>query len=261
MQKSKTQVGILGIIEKFVRKYVYLYLFIRSLAIKFNIFEEDFKILKKIFNDKEINIIDVGASDGISANFFLKNLKIKKIYCYEPHYQFVKKLKKLKEKYKNVLIYNYGLSNKNKSLYVYIPYVKFFNKKLHLLTYTFYDLNELKKQIKLDFLNHRKILIKKVKLKLKKFENIKNHIDLVKIDVNGHELEIVKCIYKKIKINKPILIIENNNKIQEIYKILKKIGYIKYFNKKGVLKKHYKQKVLDVFFINKNEYNYNTHSK
>ena len=65
MQKSKTQIGFLGLIEKYVRKFVIIYYFIRSIAIKFDIFEEDFKILKKIYKDKKINIIDIGASDGI----------------------------------------------------------------------------------------------------------------------------------------------------------------------------------------------------
>ena len=77
MQKSKTQIGFLGLVEKYVRKFVTIYYFIRSIAIKFDIFEEDFKILKEIYKNKKINIIDIGASDGISANFFIKNLNVK----------------------------------------------------------------------------------------------------------------------------------------------------------------------------------------
>ena len=100
MQKSKTQIGFLGLVEKYVRKFVTIYYFIRSIAIKFDIFEEDFKILKEIYKNKKINIIDIGASDGISANFFIKNLNVKHIYCFEPHFLFIKKLKKLKKNIK-----------------------------------------------------------------------------------------------------------------------------------------------------------------
>ena len=98
MQKSKTQTGFLGFIEKYIRKFVIIYYFIRTIAIKFDIFEEDFKILKKIFNNKKINIIDIGASDGISANFFIKNLNVNNIYCFEPHFLFIEKVKKTKKK-------------------------------------------------------------------------------------------------------------------------------------------------------------------
>lgn len=249
MQKSKTQIGFLGVLEKFIRRFIYIYIFIRSIAIKFDIFEEDFQILKRIFKCKKVNIIDIGASDGIAVNFFLKNLNVKEVYCFEPHSLFIKKLNSLKKKFTNIKINKYGISSKEKSINVFIPYVKFFSKEFFMLTYTFYDLNELKSQIKLDFINYKKILIKKVSLKLKKFKYINKKIDLIKIDVNGHEYEIVKSIKKQIKIDKPILIIENNSKIKEISKLLTKLGYKKYYNKNGNFVKYINQNVLDIFFI------------
>ena len=197
MQKSKTQIGFLGFVERFIRKFVTIYYFIRSIAIKFDIFEEDFKILRKIFNSKKINIIDIGASDGISANFFIKNLNVNSIYCFEPHFLFIEKLKKLKKRYQNIKIFNYGISTKDEIIEVYIPKIIFFGKTLYLYTYTFYNFKELKKQLSLDFLNYNKILIEKINLKLKKFKLINNNIHLIKIDVNGYEYEIVKCLRKQ----------------------------------------------------------------
>ena len=46
MQQSKTQKGLLSILEKFIRKNAILYYFVRNIVIYFNIFEDDFKILK-----------------------------------------------------------------------------------------------------------------------------------------------------------------------------------------------------------------------
>ena len=97
MQKSTTQTGILSLIEKLIRRNAIVYYLVRAIVIRFNIFEEDFKILKKIYGNKKINIIDVGASDGIATNFFIKNLNVNYIFCYEPHLFFIKKLKKLKK--------------------------------------------------------------------------------------------------------------------------------------------------------------------
>ena len=251
MQKSKTQIGLLGLVEKYVRKFVTIYYFIRSIAIKFDIFEEDFKILKEIYNGKKINIIDIGASDGISANFFIKNLNVKHIYCFEPHLLLVKKLKKLKKKYQNIKVFDYGISTCNENIEVYIPKIFFFGIPLYLYTYTFYDLEELKKQIKLDFLNYKKIIIEKSILKLKKFKFIKDNIHLIKIDVNGFEFEIVKCLERQIIKNHPLMVIENNKKINEISKYLSKYGYKKYYNNNGKLERFKNQKVLDIFFITK----------
>ena len=251
MQKSKTQIGFLGLIEKYVRKFVTIYYFIRSIAIKFDIFEEDFKILKKIYKNKKINVIDIGASDGISANFFIKNLNVKNIYCFEPHILFIEKLKKLKRKFQNLKIYEYGISTSNQNIKVYIPKFFFWGTPLYLYTYTFYNFEELKKQIKLDFVNYKKIMIEKTILKLKKFRVINSNIHLIKIDVNGHEFEIVKCLKKQIVKNLPLMVIENNKKIHKIEKYLKIYGYKSYYNNDGKLIKYKNQKVLDIFFIAK----------
>jgi len=149
MQTSKTQVGFLGFLESIIRRNALLYYLIRNIVIYFNIFEEDFKILTKYFKDKKINIIDVGASDGISANFFLKNLNVNKIYCYEPHKIFIKNLVKYKKDNKKIILKKYGISSRENKIIVYYPSIKFFGLNLPLLTYTFYDKSELKKQIKL----------------------------------------------------------------------------------------------------------------
>lgn len=251
MQKSKTQTGLLSFIEKLIRRYIVIYYFIRLIAIKFNIFEEDFKILKKIYGSKKINIIDVGASDGISANFFLKNLNVRSIFCYEPHSLFVNKLKKLKKKHSKIKIFNYGISKKNESIYVFVPLIKFFKKKLYLLTYTFYNHKDLINQLKLDFVNNHKFIIQKIKLSLRKFKLIKTKIDLIKIDVNGYEHEIVRSLEGQILKDKPLLVLENNPKLQKTTKYLKKLGYEKFFTRNNNLFKHTNQNVLDIFFIYK----------
>ena len=80
MQQSKTQKGLLSILERFIRRNVIIYYFVRNIVIYFNIFEDDFNILKEYYYKKPINIIDIGASDGIATNFFLKKLNVKKIF-------------------------------------------------------------------------------------------------------------------------------------------------------------------------------------
>ncbi len=249
MQTSKTQVGFLGFLEDIIRRNGILYYFIRNIVIYFNIFEEDFKILTKYYQNKKINIIDVGASDGISANFFIKNLNVNKIYCYEPHKIFIKNLIKYKKKNKNIILKKYGISHKKNKITVYYPIINFLGFNLPLLTYTFYDKFELKKQIKLDFYNYQKITIDKAIINLKKFKKIKDKIDLIKIDVNGFELEVVKGMLSQIKKDKPLMVIENNSSLQKIDSLLKKYKYKKFYNMSSKFKTHKNQKVLDVFFI------------
>ena len=249
MEFKSATVGLLSFFEKIIRGHPLIYIFIRSVVRFTNIFEKDFDGLKILQFEKKINIIDVGASDGIAANFFLKNLNVGNIYCYEPHSLFINKLKKLKRKNPKIKIFKHGISSINEDIYVFVPLIEFFSKKIYLLTYTFYDFKELTMQLKLDFLNYKKIIIEKVKLRLKKFRLIQNKIDLIKIDVNGYEFEIIQSLNKQIAKDKPLLIIENNSKLQKISKYLKKYGYKRYFNKKNNLTIHTNENVLDVFYI------------
>tara|TARA_B100000965_G_scaffold386527_1_gene388863 strand:- start:1328 stop:2074 length:747 start_codon:yes stop_codon:yes gene_type:complete len=244
-QNTTQNLSFYIIIEKTIRLIPIIYIIFRSLVRFTNYFENDFFYLKNIFKNKKINIIDVGASDGISALFFLRNLNPNKIYCYEPQIIYFKKLIKLKKKYKNILPFNYGLAEKNSIMKIFYPYINLFGKKISLLTYSFPVKNELEKQIKLDFLI--KPRIEKSQIKVKRFKLVKSKIDLIKIDTNGSEVGIVKTLLPVIKRDKPVLIIENNN-ISIIFKILKKLKYKKYYLKNNVLKAHNNQNNANIIF-------------
>ena len=244
-QNTTQNLSFYILIEKSIRLIPIIYIIFRSLVRFTNYFENDFFYLKKIFKNKKINIIDVGASDGISALFFLRNLNPNKIYCYEPQMIFFKKLIKLKEKYKNILPFNYGLAEKNFKMKIFYPYINFFGKKIPLLTYSFPAREELEKQINSDFLV--KPNIEKSEIKVKKYKLIKKKIDLIKIDTNGSEVGIVKTLLPVIKRDKPVLIIENNN-IIKIYNILKKYKYKKYYLKNSSLKVHNNQNNANIIF-------------
>ena len=244
-QNTTQNLSFYIIIEKTIRLIPIIYIIFRSLVRFTNYFENDFFYLKNIFKNKKINIIDVGASDGISALFFLRNLNPNKIYCYEPQIIYFKKLIKIKKKYKNILPFNYGLAEKNSIMKIFYPYINLFGKKISLLTYSFPVKNELEKQIKLDFLI--KPRIEKSQIKVKRFKLVKSKIDLIKIDTNGSEVGIVKTLLPVIKRDKPVLIIENNN-ISIIFKILKKLKYKKYYLKNNVLKAHNNQNNANIIF-------------
>ena len=244
-KQNTTQSGSFKWIEKLIRMIPIVYIFFRSLVRYTGYFESDFFYLKKIFRNKSINIIDVGASDGISALFFIRNLKPKKIYCYEPQKIFYRKLINLKKKYKFLKLFNYGLGNKISNETVYYPFVKIFNKKFVLFAYSFPVKKELEKQINLDFLIKPKIY--QDKITIKKFKIPKDKINLIKIDTNGSELEVITSIMRLLKRDKPVLIIENNN-INKIYKKVKFLKYKKFYVDNNTLKKHKSQNNVNIIF-------------
>ena len=205
--KKNTQTGFLKIIENLVLIHPIFYLICRNFAQHFSIYESEMNNLKKYIN-KKINIIDIGASDGLSANYY-------------------RNLENLKKKYlKKIILNKFGISSKKKKEYVFIPYYKFFNIKFYLSSWAFYDVNLLKKNIKFVFFFYRSIKIIKKYIYLKNFTLINKKINLIKIDTNGYEYEIIKSLKKQIVRDRPFIIVENNHQKYRIIKHLKKYNYL-----------------------------------
>jgi len=226
MKRSKTNSGILEHIEKIVRTHPLIYFLIRYFIRYTNIFEEDAKGVNFINLGKEINVIDVGASDGIATKFFCRNLKVKNIICYEPNSFYIKILRKLN--IKNLTVKAFAVGDKNISKKIYFPRYKFLGKNLDLIPYTYYDKKTLLAQLKLDFKYRKNIQIIEKKLHIKMIKKIELKINLIKIDVNDNGLSVINAFLGLIKRDKPALLVETDSDILEINNRLKLYGYEKY---------------------------------
>ena len=250
MKISKTaSSGLIKFIEKIIRSHPLVYYFFRYLIRFTNIFEDDAYGISYLSFDKKINIIDVGASDGIASKFFMKKLNVSNILCFEPNIPYVKILKKLN--YKNMKVFDYGIGERNENYKVFYPRYQFFKKNFDLVTYTFYDKKELQKQINLDFKFKKNIYIVQKEIFLKRIDKLNLKISLIKIDVNGHELSVVKGLNNIIKKDKPALIIETDKNINKINDYLEKLNYKKYsfLRKKGSFEKIKNAYPLNTYFL------------
>tara|TARA_B110000259_G_scaffold152510_1_gene172498 strand:+ start:664 stop:1341 length:678 start_codon:yes stop_codon:yes gene_type:complete len=212
------------------------------------------------FKKKYINYIDVGASDGISVRYFNKFINFNKIICFEPNLIFRKKLDQIKSN--KIKIHYYGLSNRNQNLKLYVPVYKIFNFEFYLHTYLFYKKSDLVQQINLDFVFKKNLTIRVVDYYLKKPKIKKNFkSDLIKIDVNGHELEVIKSLKHIIFSNCPVIIVERGKHIKKISNILKKKNYHKYaFNiLTNTFEKNPKNIPLSYYFLTENYLNLPKH--
>jgi FkbM family methyltransferase len=221
MRVSSTNIGIVGYLERLIRSHPLIYIFFRSLIRFSNIFEKDFDGCKNIFFKKKINIIDVGASDGISIKYFFNNLPVNKIICFEPYEEYINILKKIKKK---IIIKPFAIGNKSTEKKIFFPRYKFFNKFFDIITYAHYDKELLKHFIK-DFKYRTNLVIAEKKIKIQRIKKINYKIDLIKIDTNGFELNIIKGLLSTIKKSKPALIVEINKDSKKISKILNKLNY------------------------------------
>jgi|688.fasta_scaffold206730_2 FkbM family methyltransferase len=167
------------------------------------------KLVKKI-KSTNINpkfIIDAGAHIGEYSEIFLKNFSsIKKIYCYEPQINIFKILKRNFSKTKKIQFNNIALGEKNK--------IEYFNIGYHQRSSSFlnYNSSNLFYKIKSVILFGKVSNIVKYRsaVRVKSIDNIfkkKTTIDILKIDVEGYELNVLKGSLNLIKNNKIKLII------------------------------------------------------
>lgn len=197
-------------------------------------------IIEKIFNPlssfhhkriskylSELNIdmiIDIGAHKGEFLENMLKIKKIKKFYAFEPQKDIFAELNKKFSENKKVILFNYAIDKEVSS------------KKLQInklsMTSSLAEINEKSAYLKLkNFLTFsKKNFIDEYEIQTntvdKVFEGINLNKTLLKIDVEGYEMNVIKGSLVKLK-EIPFVLLENqfgnhykNNDFNEIKNIL-----------------------------------------
>ena len=178
--------------------------------------DSELNLIEKLFRgrlDKKV-ILDVGANIGNHTVAFSKISK--KVYAFEPNIFIFDLLKINTRKIKNIEIFNFGASDRNQSTLAKIPKLNWGGGSLTL-----------------DEKNSKPNKFFEVMFKLKSLDSIKlfskANIGMIKIDVEGHELQAFKGMKSLLTKNKPIIIFEQNrgifNQTSDEIKFLQSIGY------------------------------------
>jgi FkbM family methyltransferase len=132
--------------------------------------------------------------------------------------------KNLKKILKNIQLYNYALSDTNGDTKLKLPIrtESIFKNNIEEL----YQLGAASIHSKNKFTNFKEVIVKK-----KKLDDFKiiNKIGFIKIDVEGHEIEVINGAKETITNNKPVLLVE----IEERHTQASVIESINYINKLG----------------------------
>lgn len=201
--------------------------------------EIDF-IFSRFIKKKKLRILDVGAHHGefidIFSNLkFGKNKQFFEIICFEPfvpNYRILKKKTINLKKNIKASVYNIAISNKTEKKLFYVG-----NSDTLVSCEDHWV-----KNFKNEFLNFKKILLQCFSFKdfIKKFSfDTTQEIDLLKIDVEGHDLIVLKNIFKNKLVINSVMIefdIQNLSIVQNIIKFLKtnKFSKIFIFGRKGI---------------------------
>ena len=168
--------------------------------------KKNVKIITKILGNKLNVVLDVGAHNGETINFLNKNFKIYKIYSFEPNPSGVQSVKK--QNIANNEIYELAISNIKDEIELNIGYFSSMSTFSKINDKSFYT--KVKKIIIwLSFgkfkIYEKKILVKAIRLEDFIKEKKIKEIDLLKIDTEGHELNVIQGTGEYLKNIKLIL--------------------------------------------------------
>jgi FkbM family methyltransferase len=190
---------------------------IKLILCRYNIFRKFFynyksnrklHVFKKINLNKNSKFLDIGGNFGLVSQYIYDKFKCN-IFIYEPHPGCVIELKTLFKNNKKVKIYNKAVSNKTGVSKLY----------LHKDSKSFFDLafsqsTSLEKRKNLNKNKFRIIKIVTLKEIIKKLK----YIDLLKIDIEGHEYKLLPFIFKNLdKFGKIYCELHGKGKLKHIY--------------------------------------------
>ncbi len=224
-------------IEFFLKKIFFSqsFLFKRRLerAIKNNE-ENEIELVKK-FSDKNYDSIDIGVYRGVYTYEMSKYSKI--VHSFEANPILFNNLKKNFSKLRNnIIIYNYALSSQNEKVELKIPLRNPNSNKNNYEEYYKLGTATIHKDNKI--MNYEKVIVDSKKLDDCEF---KNKISLIKIDVEGHEIPVIKGGIKTISRNKPALIVEidenhSKQKVSSTISFINSLGYKSNYYQDGLIK-------------------------
>jgi FkbM family methyltransferase len=228
---------MLSIFVKLLKKTLKKYLVLRYFNQKL-----DFFLKKKIpeafviINELKVNTsVDVGSNTG-KWTYYLSKVSAR-VISFEPTFLLFKLNKKLFSNIKKITTFNFALGSVNASAIIRVP-----------------DSNLDEASVGKKFNSQMQISTESVRI-VRGDKILKNKkIDLIKIDVEGYEVEVLRGLQTTIKNKIPVLIVEIEKRHNPLFllsfKMLKLYGYLVFYQKNNrlhLIKSNYKK------FINSNQ--------
>ena len=193
--------------------------------------ERDFNAIDLFPDYGDILFLDVGANQGAITDVLLRKSKNCQICSFEPNPSAFKNLQSRFKGNPRVRLHNFGLGEKDGIFKLFVPIYRDYEfDGLGSLAPDFDDtwLSE-----RVYFYNRKFLDIREVICEIKRLDDLNLEPFFMKVDVEGHELEVFRGAQATIQKCQPIILMEDDEKSDAITKFLGQYGYKLYRYSKG----------------------------
>jgi FkbM family methyltransferase len=207
-------------LDKFVRSNLYLYLLVRKAAVflcRFLLLEDGFSFLRYVRPTNQSLALDVGSNDGTSIEMIIQTIPGTEVISFDP-------VRSPNKERHQVTFKNVALSDVPGELIIYSPWIR----SHHLSQYSSFDKDKVVSQLCEEFdLDNSEIQLQEVKSSSITLDSLDLSPFLLKIDVEGHELQVLLGSRETLKRTSPIVLVEIQNEYlyREISLFLENEGY------------------------------------
>lgn len=236
---------IIGLLQRLLgfKNYLFVFALFTFAKLKFDKNEKDFFKLLSLINSDGI-ILDIGANIGVMTAHFARKFKNSTVYSFEPipgNFETLNRVAKFLN-LKNVHPFQCALSNYNGSINMIMPVI-----------------NQAKKQ-GLSHVVHNndntepgdifEVPVKKLD-NFTEFFNTQKRVTAIKIDVEGHELNVFKGAINLVNKHKPIIYCElwPNQQRAQMISFMQTLNYIPKVVVKNQLHDFENQNTQNFFFV------------
>lgn len=204
-----------------LRRNIHLYIFVRRFAVPLSrwfYLEQGFDILKHISPQHDAVALDIGSNDGTSINLIRKSQPLIFIHSFDPIF-------KLEKNFKLHAFHHYGLSSEIGIQDFFVPNVAGYELKQYASAHR----AKIVSQIDQDFgRKENQIVFRKIRKRIVTLDSLRFKPFFIKIDVEGHEIHVLKGAENTLKMFKPIVLIEiaTHKSYEDVLGFLADIGYV-----------------------------------
>jgi FkbM family methyltransferase len=189
------------------------------------LFDTDFVAIRSLQADQGAVFLDVGGNRGFAIDAILLQNKTCRVVSFEPNPRLAAKTRKRFKDNARVAVHGFGLGDREGEFTLFVPVYR---------GYEFDGLASLNIEHARSWLKdgnlywYKEDKIKEYKCTIKRSDDLELDPFSMKLDVQGHEIAVLRGGEKTIRVSRPILLIEEGSNGKDIVQFLRRFGYRQY---------------------------------